>query len=151
MSSQLLHNLIHWWGEHGPPDVPVLFPGETRNVDELPEWLELWLDAWSDPPARQNVPPRTDVLVTVHCFARPSASLTRCHTLAEAATATLARQLVPLRDYSNSETPVTGHLALYEPETRSLTRAAARAIELPLQHLVVTIPGRVHPAVLSVP
>ena len=145
MSSHLLHSLIHYWADAFPLDVPTLYPGMVLKTENLPAWLELWLDAWSDPPHRHATSPPTSCLATIHCFTRPSASLTQCHTLADAASTTLARQFLPIRDFSASGTPVLGHLSLYEPETRSLTRTTSRAVELPLQHLVITIPGRVHP------
>jgi len=130
---------VHWADAFS--GCATVHPGEQLDVGAQTAWVELWVDAWDEQPRRNDGPERMSVAVTVHCFSRHATETAELRTIADAARVALARQLIAVRDYEQSGSPLVGYVRLRETELRDLTRVHDEGLRGSLRHVVVLCRG----------
>ncbi|MEX0715331.1 MAG: hypothetical protein WD066_02025 [Planctomycetaceae bacterium] len=132
--------LFAHWADEFPLDVPTVFPGTEIDLADAAEWIDISLDAWSDRVRRHGGKRRVTLMLSVHCFAKPSTDHGRADELADAAEATLAGRTISIRDADESGLPIVGYVKLFEPQARDLSRSTREAGDA-VRHIAVRIAG----------
>lgn len=132
---------LHVYWEGAFDICPTVHSGEQIDVADQTAWVELWIDNWDEQRRREDGPERIGIAVTVHCFSRHATDVGEIQRIVDAARSALSRQLVGIRDYDLSGTPLLGHLRLRETELRDLTRAHDDELRGTLRHIVVLCRG----------
>jgi len=133
------------WSDALTSGLVTIYPGADVGTASLPEWFELWVDAWSTRPQRATAPERWDVSISVHCFTKPGLDAGRVQELAETARRILAGAVIPL--HATAAGPLLGHLQLHEPELVDLSRHDRDRRRSPLRHALVRCRGVAQAAV----
>ncbi len=134
-------SLFQFWSDRFNSGTTTVYPGMKVDTVSLSEWVELWVDAWSRRPQRSAGTPFVELTVTVHCFVRSGPDAGRLHALTDLVRATFAQAVVPLIDFTVSDTPEIGTIRLKEAETRNLTRRDTGTLQVVLHHTAVVIRG----------
>ncbi len=144
--ADLTADVQQYWQAALGGQIPTQFPGVPLDATGLPAWMEFWLTQGREPARRQHAADELIVLLDVHCFSRRT-DKRAVFRMADSCRSNLAQQLIPLR---RLETPdaTAGYLRLFEATTRDLTRDAQQLPRLPLQHVVVSLAGRVEMPIL---
>ncbi|MEZ6065176.1 MAG: hypothetical protein R3B90_05600 [Planctomycetaceae bacterium] len=139
VATQHLHSTLQQhWSESASSGIPTLYPGTRQETSQLPEWFELWVDALSDQPSRRIAPDRLDGTITVHCFTQQRHHPARVYELADLARQALDHQRLRILDRSATPPLEVGHVDIYEPQIRDLSRTHQNAGSLLLRHIVLT-------------
>jgi hypothetical protein len=132
----------HWAGATAAT-ATTLYPGTRLDTAALPQWFELWVDAFSADPQRHVSPDRFSISILVHCFARDDADKLAAHRLADAARAALGGWTLTITDAAEPTPAIIGFLT-QEPRLHDLSRPQAALNQERLQHLVVVVPALAH-------
>jgi hypothetical protein len=132
------------WAEETAATAPTAYPGTRLDTAGLPQWFELWVDAFSAAPQRHVSPDRLTISILVHCFARDAADKLAAHRLANAARASLAASTLTITDAAEPTPAVIGFLTPQQPQLHDLSRTHAALNQERLQHLVLVVPALAH-------
>lgn len=138
---QIASSVFVHWADQFPLTVATVYPGTQIDTNEVTEWLEIWINAWSRRPQRISNRQLLDVVVEVHCFVKRQQDKSRVHELVDAARNTLSQVTLPVRDFETSGSPIEGYAKLFEPEVHDLTRSEVGKLEHTMQHHVVRCRG----------
>lgn len=138
--SDVVANLQKYWAEVSPSETPTFFPGSPLDANGLDTWIEFWITQSHESPYRNGHQPLS-VLIDVHCFSNAK-NLRAVWKLADDVRLQLSQKLLEIHPPESSEL-VTGYLRLNEAICRDLTRDSVPVRTHLLQHVVVSLQGRV--------
>jgi len=123
LTSRLItESVCAYWSEVIGIWLPTIYPGREVDSTEWREWNEINLSTWRGPVQRSGGWERLRVHLTCHVFVRSGANLGRGAEIAERIRLVTNQACLPVVDSHSVGGQIVGHLRLYEPEVKNLSR-----------------------------